>query len=74
VPAFHRRGNRIQLIAGALGGKVYRSAVPETGWKPLELEPIASSEPVFSDVNPSPRRFQPAAAWNRLIAEWSELL
>jgi len=37
-----------QLIARALGGTVYRSAVQETGWQDIHLDPCATSDPVFS--------------------------
>jgi GMP synthase (glutamine-hydrolysing) len=37
-----------QLIARALGGIVYRSAVQETGWQDIHLHPEAASDPVFS--------------------------
>lgn len=38
-----------QLIAKALGGTVYRSAVRETGWQDIHLDRNAASDPVFSD-------------------------
>jgi GMP synthase (glutamine-hydrolysing) len=47
-----------QLIAKALDAAVYRNAVPETGWKHIELEPIASSDPVFSRWSAGPAVFQ----------------
>lgn len=35
-----------QLIAKALGGRVYRSAMQETGWQDIHLEQSALSDPV----------------------------
>ena len=37
-----------QLIAKALGGTVYKSAVQETGWQDLHLDRSAGLDPVFS--------------------------
>jgi GMP synthase (glutamine-hydrolysing) len=42
-----------QLIAKALGGRVYRSAVQETGWSTIELTQAAMTDPLFA---PLPRR------------------
>jgi GMP synthase (glutamine-hydrolysing) len=36
-----------QLIAKALGGTVYQSAVQETGWQDVHLEESAQHDPVF---------------------------
>jgi GMP synthase-like glutamine amidotransferase len=47
-----------QLIARALGAKVYKSPVPEIGWKPVEMDPLASSDPVFSAWNSRVNVFQ----------------
>src|SRR5262249_50192229 len=37
-----------QLIAKALGGAVYRNAVGEVGWFPIELTSDAAADPFFS--------------------------
>jgi GMP synthase (glutamine-hydrolysing) len=47
-----------QLIARALGAKVFASPVAETGWKHVHVEPGASTDPVFHSLEPSPRVFQ----------------
>jgi GMP synthase (glutamine-hydrolysing) len=47
-----------QLIAKALGGKVYPSAVPETGWFPIHLTEAAASDPIFCRLDASPDVFQ----------------
>lgn len=38
-----------QLIAKALGGRVDRSAVQETGWQDIHLDHSSALDPVFSD-------------------------
>jgi GMP synthase-like glutamine amidotransferase len=47
-----------QLIAGALGGRVYRNAMPEIGWFHLRLASGASTDQIFSQVSASPTVFQ----------------
>jgi GMP synthase (glutamine-hydrolysing) len=47
-----------QLIAQALGGRVYRSATPEIGWFQLRLTSGASADRIFSQVSASPTVFQ----------------
>jgi GMP synthase (glutamine-hydrolysing) len=47
-----------QLIAKALGGRVYPSAVPESGWFPIRLTEAAASDPVFATLGSSPDVFQ----------------
>jgi GMP synthase (glutamine-hydrolysing) len=39
-----------QLLAGALGARVYRGERPEVGLLPVELTPAASSDPVFREA------------------------
>ncbi len=43
-----------QLIAKALGSKVYKAKQPEVGWADIELLPHSKIDPLFS-VIPSPR-------------------
>jgi GMP synthase (glutamine-hydrolysing) len=44
-----------QLIAKALGGRVYKSAVPEIGWFHIHVTPAGMSDPVFAhSENPQP--------------------
>jgi GMP synthase (glutamine-hydrolysing) len=47
-----------QLIAKALGGRVYKSAMAEIGWVTLRLANSASTDQVFSKVGASPTVFQ----------------
>jgi GMP synthase (glutamine-hydrolysing) len=47
-----------QLIAKALGGTVYKSAVQEIGWQDLHLERAAASDTVFSSLGSVSRVFQ----------------
>jgi len=47
-----------QLIARALGGRVYRSAMAEIGWHKLRLQSGATTDRVFSEVSASPTVFQ----------------
>ena len=42
-----------QLLAGALGARVYPGERPEVGLLPVELTPAASSDPVFGEAPPS---------------------
>jgi GMP synthase (glutamine-hydrolysing) len=46
------------LIAKALGGTVYKSAVQETGWQDIHLDGNAASDPVFSSLGSVSRVFQ----------------
>ncbi len=39
-----------QLLAKALGGRVYANAVKEIGWYPIEFAPDAASDLLFSDA------------------------
>ena len=41
-----------QLIARALGGRVYRNTVKEIGWFEIELKPAAALDPLFSGAGP----------------------
>lgn len=45
-----------QLIAKALGGRVYRNPEREIGWAPVYLTEVAKDDPLFCDV-PSPTTF-----------------
>jgi len=47
-----------QLIAKALGGRVYPSAVSEIGWHQIEIDRAASEDPVFSALPPVDTVFQ----------------
>jgi GMP synthase-like glutamine amidotransferase len=47
-----------QLIARALGGRVYRSAMSEIGWVTLRLTAEAASDRVFSQAGAAPTVFQ----------------
>jgi GMP synthase (glutamine-hydrolysing) len=49
-----------QLLAAALGARVYAGERPEVGLLPVELTPAASSDPVFSE---SPSSF-PTLQWH----------
>jgi GMP synthase-like glutamine amidotransferase len=42
-----------QLIARALGGRVYRNPLKEIGWFDIRLTEAASNDRLFSGVNPS---------------------
>jgi GMP synthase-like glutamine amidotransferase len=42
-----------QLIARALGSRVYRNPQKEIGWFDIHLTEAASSDPLFSGLNPS---------------------
>jgi GMP synthase-like glutamine amidotransferase len=46
-----------QLIARALGGTVYRNAVPETGWLDIHCSEAAPSDPIFSRIPPVQKVF-----------------
>ncbi len=43
-----------QLIAAALGKKVYKAPVPEIGWSDVALTPAAATDPVFSALPQRP--------------------
>lgn len=43
-----------QLIAAALGKKVYKASAPEIGWSDVTLTPAASTDPVFSTLPQRP--------------------
>jgi GMP synthase-like glutamine amidotransferase len=47
-----------QLIAQALGGRVYKSAMAEIGWYTVRLQSGAATDRVFSEVSASPMVFQ----------------
>ncbi len=42
-----------QLLAAALGARVYQGETPEVGVLPVELAPAAADDPVFGDAPPS---------------------
>jgi GMP synthase-like glutamine amidotransferase len=46
-----------QLIAKALGGRVYRNPVKEIGWFDIEFTPAAASDPLFASARPRERVF-----------------
>jgi len=46
-----------QMMARALGCKVYRNAVPEIGWAEIYFTESASEDPVFSDFGSSQMMF-----------------
>lgn len=50
-----------QLIASALGKKVYKAPVPEIGWSRVELTPAAAEDPVFA---PLPQRPIEVLQWH----------
>lgn len=43
-----------QLIASALGKKVYKASAPEVGWSDVTLTPAALTDPVFSTLPQRP--------------------
>ena len=45
-----------QLIAKALGARVYRNAEPEIGWAPVHLTEAGLRDPLFTGI-PSPSTF-----------------
>lgn len=45
-----------QLVAAALGARVYPGGYKEIGWYPVELSAAAATDPLFHDA---PRRFTP---------------
>ena len=47
-----------QLIAKALGGAVHRNAAHEVGWTDIHLTDAASSDPLFSQLDPVENVFQ----------------
>jgi GMP synthase-like glutamine amidotransferase len=47
-----------QMIAQALGGRVYRSAAPEIGWATVRLAGGAAGDRIFSQIPNSPVVFQ----------------
>lgn len=47
-----------QLLAKALGARVYASRVKEIGWYDVELTPAAKTDPLFSGCSPIQRVFQ----------------
>jgi len=47
-----------QLIAKALGGRVYASASPETGWSDIQLAECARKDRVFAPLAPVETVFQ----------------
>lgn len=46
-----------QLIAKALGGRVYRNAVKEIGWFDVEFTPHAARDPLFAGAGPRAKVF-----------------
>lgn len=50
-----------QLIASALGQKVYKAPAPEVGWSPVTLTPAAANDPIFS---PLPQRPIQVLQWH----------
>lgn len=47
-----------QLLAAAMGGRVYTGAVPEVGMSRVALEPAAADDPVFAKLPPEFPAFQ----------------
>jgi GMP synthase (glutamine-hydrolysing) len=47
-----------QLIAKALGARVYANRTKEIGWYPIELLPAASDDPLFAGCGPVQTVFQ----------------
>lgn len=46
-----------QLIAGALGARVYKGPAPEVGWAPIYPTPEAEADPVFRGLGPAVEAF-----------------
>lgn len=57
-----------QLIAKALGARVYRNPVPEIGWAPIRLTPEGRSDPLFELV----RDGEPVFHWHEETFELPE--
>lgn len=53
-----------QLIAEALGAKVYRNPVPEIGWAPIHAEPAAFQHPLLAGLPGLPGRQAGLAAFH----------
>lgn len=47
-----------QLIARALGARVYKNTVPEVGWSTIELKEAAFTDPLFSIMDKKEKVFQ----------------
>jgi GMP synthase (glutamine-hydrolysing) len=47
-----------QLLAKALGSRVYANPVKEIGWYSVELTPAAATDPLFRDASPAETVFQ----------------
>jgi GMP synthase (glutamine-hydrolysing) len=47
-----------QLLAHAMGAKVYPNRVKEIGWYPLEILPAAADDPLFADCDSTETVFQ----------------
>jgi GMP synthase (glutamine-hydrolysing) len=47
-----------QLMAKALGARVYANRVKEIGWYPIELLPAAADDPLFAGCDAAPTVFQ----------------
>ena len=47
-----------QLIAKALGARVYSNATKEIGWFPLQFTPACAADPLFTGIGPRETLFQ----------------
>jgi GMP synthase (glutamine-hydrolysing) len=59
-----------QLLAKALGAKVWQNPVKEIGWYPLELTPAAAVDPLFAGCLNAPGGGSPARAKTLQVFQW----